>query len=320
MKQRTKKVLLFSASLAVLGVLLCAVSLSITGFDFTRLSVPSNSDRTELVQTYEPAEVTRIVVDTEIDGVTLQPSPDGQLQLRCYPGGGYTYDAAVNGTELNIQQRKSGAARLPSWFQINFDWDRGRTLTLSIPKGYDGDLLLEVDCGSLEIADGLDFTGALDAKLALGNFSSGNLTAQSVTAQCSAGDITGLGWQIGQYARLAAGTGNVSIEDSAIGDMLSCETGLGDIFLSQTTVPETTLYTGAGDVGFHGLTASHIQAASGLGDVEGSIYGAEEDYSVDLGTKLGESNLPTRRGLTDKTLRIDCGAGDIRVKFLPERR
>lgn len=317
MKQRTKKVLLMSASLAILGILLCTTSLALVNFDITRLSVPSNSDRQELVQTYNPAEVTRIVVDTAIDGVTLQPSPDGQLQLCCYPGGGFAYNTSVNGTELTIQQQKSSSGRLPSWFQFNFDWKHSQDLILSIPKNYDGDLFLNLDLGFLEIADGLELTGAIDAKMGLGNFSAETLTARSLTVKCGKGDIMGRGLQIGQYSYLSTGSGSVSIKDSAAGAMLSCNTGLGDITLSQISVPDTMLNTGAGDVEFRNLTASHIDARSGLGDIEGSIIGTETDYSIDAGSNLGNCNLTARQGLTDKTLHLTCGAGDIRVGFQP---
>lgn len=317
MKQRTKKGLLASAALAILGLTLCTTSLALVGFDITRLSVPSNSDRKELNFSYNPAEVTRIVVNTSIDSVTLQPSPDGQLHLSCFNGGGFAYDTALNSMELTIQQRNTGSDRLPSWFQFNLDWKRDRELSLSIPEGFDGDLLLKLNLGEIVIADGVKLSGAIDAKLDMGSFSAETLTARSVTVECGAGDVSGRNWQIGQYTYLTTGSGSVSIKDSAAGDMLSCNTGLGDITLSQISVPDTMLNTGAGDVKFHNLTASHIDAASGLGNLEGTIIGAETDYSIDAGTNLGNCNLTARQGLTDKTLRLTCGAGDIRVKFQP---
>lgn len=315
MKRTTKRALQISALLTILGILLCTTSLAQVNFDIARLSVPSSSDREEHIQTYNPSEVTRIVIDTTLDSVTLQPSPDEQLYLSCYTGGGYAYDTLVNGTELTIRQRNTGIKGLPTWFQFNLDWKQGRELTLSIPKGYDGDLYLDLDLGEVETVDGIELTGAIDAKLDMGTFSAKTLTARSVTVDCGAGDVTGQSWQISQYTYLTTGSGRVSLKDSTTGGMLMCSTGLGDITLSQISAPDTMLNTGAGSVDFHSLTARHIEVTSGQGSIEGTIMGVEADYSIDAETNLGKCNLKARQGLTDKTLRLTCGAGNIRVEF-----
>ena len=300
MKQSTKKILCLAAVLAFLGLGLCAATLALSGFDIARLSVPSTSDRTEHVRSYDPDGVDRIVTDMSWDSVTLLPSPDGQIHLRCFEGGGFTYSATVDGAELHITQKNTETKRLPDWFRINFDWDIGRNLSLSLPKSFDGDLLLELDAGSIVIADGLELTGALDAKLDLGSFSAKSLAARSVTVQCGAGNVTGQNWQIAQYAFLTA--------------------NLGDVTLSQVSAQDVTLAANAGSVAFHELTAAHIEASSDLGSIEGSILGTESDYSIDSLTNLGTCNLTDRQGETGKTLHLSCGAGSIwrrKRRFFP---
>ncbi len=297
MKQSVKKLLRLAAALAVLGLASCAAALALSGFDITRLSVPSTSDRTELVRSYDPAGVERVVMDMTWDSVTLQPSPDGQIHLRCFVGGGFDYNAAVDGAELRIIQKNTATKRLPDWFRINFDWDIDRNLSLSIPKGFDGDLLLELDAGSIVIADGLELAGALDAKLDLGSFSAKSLAARSVTVRCGAGSVAGLDWRIDQYAVLTA--------------------DLGDVMLSHLSAQDTTLITDAGNVEFRELAANHIEISSDLGSINGSILGVESDYSIEAHTGLGTCNLTDRQGETGNTLRLSCGAGSISVQFLP---
>lgn len=297
MKRSARKLLRLAVVLAVLGLALCAAALALSGFDINRLSVPSNSDRTELVRSYDPDKVDRIVVDLTWDSVTLLPSPDEQIHLRCFVGGGFTYSTTESDTELMIQQKNTAIQRLPGWFRVNFDWDIDRSLSLSIPKGFDGDLSLELDAGSITIADGLELAGALDARLDLGAFSAEALTARSVTVQCDAGSLTGRDWQIAQYAFLSA--------------------DLGSLSLSQLSAQDAIFLSDAGSVEFQDLAAGHIEVSSDLGAIKGSILGAEADYSIDARTSLGQCTLTNRQGLTDKTLRLSCGAGDIQVRFQP---
>lgn len=297
MKRNTKKFLFLAAALAVLGLGLCTAALALSGFDITRLSVPSAHDRAELVRSYDPAEIDRIVMRMTWDSVTLLPSPDGQIHLRCFVGGGFTYSTTEGDMELRIEQKNTAIQRLPDWLRVNFDWDIDRNLSLSVPQGFDGDLLLEMDAGSIEIADGLELAGALDAKLDLGSFSAKSLAARSVTVRCGAGSVAGLDWRIDQYAVLTA--------------------DLGDVMLSHLSAQDTTLITDAGNVEFRELAANHIEISSDLGSINGSILGVESDYSIEAHTGLGTCNLTDRQGETGNTLRLSCGAGSISVQFLP---
>ena len=278
MKQRTKTGLRAAAGMAVLGMILCAIPLGLVGFDPARLSVPAAGKQEELVRSFSPEGVDRVVIDTAFNNVTLLPSPDGQFHLRCYNGGSVTYNAAVNGTELQIRQTPITSPRLPSWFQFNLDWNRSQDLSLSIPDGSTGDLLLELGAGNVVLDNGLSLDGALDAILGAGNFFAGSLTARSITVQCGAGNVTGRNWQISRYAALNAD---------------------------------------AGAIAFDGLTAGHIEASSGVGSISGTIRGSESDYTIDAKTGMGSCNLTSRQGTTDQTLRLSCGAGNIQVEFLP---
>lgn len=318
MKTGTKKILLAAAALAVLGLGLCLTALALSDFDITRLSAPSGRDREELAFSCDAGGIDRVIIDTAVDSVTLQPSPDGQIHLHCFTGNDFTYSTDTDRSELLIKQNNTGIKHLPNWFQVNFDWLGGReNLTLSVPAGYSGDLLLELDAGSVTIAEGVEIAGALDVKQDLGGFSAERLTARSITVESGAGNVDGKDWQIAQYAFLSTGSGSVSLYDSAVGSMLSCTTGSGNVSLARVSAQETAFTTNAGSIEFQELTAGNIRASSGLGDIEGSIHGEEADYSIDARTDLGDCSLPVRKGLTSKTLRLSCGAGDIRVRFLP---
>lgn len=296
MKQRAKIGLRAAAGMAVLGIILCVIPLGLVGFDLTRLSVPATGEQEELVRSFSPEGVDRVVINISFSNVTLLPSPDGQFHLRCYCGGSVTYDAAVNGSELQIRQTLASSRRLPAWFQFNPDWNRSQDLSLSIPDGFTGDLLLELGAGHVVLDSGLSLDGALDARLGAGNFSAESLTARSITVQCGAGNVTGRNWQIDRYAALNADA--------------------GDIRLSQVSVPDVVWDTDAGSIAFDGLTAGHIEASSGMGSISGTIRGTESDYTIDAKTGLGSCNLTSRQGTTDQTLRLSCGAGNIQIEFL----
>ena len=77
-----------------------------------------------------------------------------------------------------------------------------------------------------------------------------------------------------------------------------------------------SLSSNGGNLVFEGLSAGEsISLIAKNGNIEGTIAGGWDDYSIDCTVKKGESSLVSKEGGA-KTLTVDCNNGDVRVQFV----
>ena len=73
--------------------------------------------------------------------------------------------------------------------------------------------------------------------------------------------------------------------------------------------------TVSGGIRFHGLTAETIELKSTSGSINGSVNGAQDEYSVSVSTVSGKSNLQNAAGSGDKQLTLSTVSGGIDIQF-----
>lgn len=77
-----------------------------------------------------------------------------------------------------------------------------------------------------------------------------------------------------------------------------------------------SLSSNGGNLVFEGLSAGEsISLTAKNGNIEGTIAGGWDDFSIDCTVKKGESSLVSKEGGA-KTLTVDCNNGDVRVQFV----
>lgn len=64
------------------------------------------------------------------------------------------------------------------------------------------------------------------------------------------------------------------------------------------------------------LNAPMIAASTDIGDIKGTIEGAESDYSIVVETDIGDSSLKNQTGLTDYKINFVTQTGDVEVSFV----
>lgn len=89
-----------------------------------------------------------------------------------------------------------------------------------------------------------------------------------------------------------------------------------DVRLEPLAFDAVSLSSNGGNLVFEALSAGEsISLTAKNGNIEGTIAGGWDDYSIDCTVKKGESSLVSKDGGA-KTLTVDCNNGDVRVQFV----
>ena len=89
-----------------------------------------------------------------------------------------------------------------------------------------------------------------------------------------------------------------------------------DVQLDPLAAETVSLSSNGGNLVFEALSAGKsISLIAKNGNIEGTIAGGWDDYSIDCTVKKGESSLVSKEGGA-KTLTVDCNNGDVRVQFV----
>lgn len=89
-----------------------------------------------------------------------------------------------------------------------------------------------------------------------------------------------------------------------------------DVRLEPLAAETVSLSSNGGNLVFEALSAGEsISLTAKNGNIEGTIAGGWDDYSIDCTVKKGESSLVSKEGGA-KTLTVDCNNGDVRVQFV----
>lgn len=117
------------------------------------------------------------------------------------------------------------------------------------------------------------------------------------------------------------GTIRITVPTGTTLEKVDFQTGLGEIELRDCTVSEKVkAFTGLGNIEVSGSFTGEIDLEVGMGDIDVSLFGAAEDYQIDLETGLGKVKVDGQRyGTSYETGKgaheLDCstGLGDISV-------
>lgn len=89
-----------------------------------------------------------------------------------------------------------------------------------------------------------------------------------------------------------------------------------DVQLDSLAAETVSLSSNGGNLVFEALSAGEsISLTAKNGNIEGTIAGGWDDFSIDCTVKKGESSLVSKDGGA-KTLTVDCNNGDVRVQFV----
>lgn len=122
------------------------------------------------------------------------------------------------------------------------------------------------------------------------------------------------GWKTNETHRIVV----LELPPEALGS-LAISTTNEDIRVSTLSVSDgISLSANGGNIAFDGLRAEGaIFLAVKNGDIQGTILGSYEEYSITCAIKKGESNLASNPNDTGKPLTISANNGDVAIQFQP---
>ena len=122
------------------------------------------------------------------------------------------------------------------------------------------------------------------------------------------------GWKTNETHRIVV----LELPPEALGS-LAISTTNEDIRVSTLSVTDgISLSANGGNIAFDGLRAEGaISLAVKNGDIQGTILGSYEEYSITCAIKKGESNLASNPNDTGKPLTISANNGDVAIQFQP---
>ena len=122
------------------------------------------------------------------------------------------------------------------------------------------------------------------------------------------------GWKTNETHRIVV----LELPPEALGS-LAISTTNEDIRVSTLSLSDSiSLSSNGGSITFDGLRAEGaISLTVKNGDIQGTILGSYEEYSITCAIKKGESNLASNPNDTGKPLTISANNGDVAIQFQP---
>jgi DUF4097 and DUF4098 domain-containing protein YvlB len=280
MRTTTKVWLIIATSLVLVGCTLFAGVMSTLGWDFTKLStVEYETNDYEITENFK-----NISIITDTADIVFVPSKNSKAFVFCYEQKNEKHSITVKDNTLVIK-----ALDRKKWHEyigINFKTPK---ITVSIPQGEYGKLLIKGNTGGVEIPKDFKFenidieestgsvtnyaSAAKDIKI---KTSTGDILAQSISAfevelLVSTGGITASNITAKGDMKVSVSTGKANLTDIECKDFMS--TGnTGDIYLRSVIAREKfSIERSTGTVKFDSSDAAEIFVRTDTGDVIGTL-------------------------------------------------
>lgn len=314
------------------ALLLAACALFVTGmaledWDFTALNTARYQTRTQTFTGIEDIDISYPYADIAVQ----TDEGAGEITLS------YPVRVDRDGNDLGYTQltAEGGLLRLtaeekPAWnFGISIQVSAPQ-LVLTLPAQAFGDIAIGSDAGKIAV-EGVT-CGNLLLSADLGDIEAKDVSCTQLTATASAGAVAVYGGEC-ESAQLTADLGEVRAEDVQCGTLtctsqlgsarierlqcekLSVDVETGDIELEEAAVQSIELSVELGDIDLRQVDAQELELAAEMGSIEGTLAGAEEDYTIGVTANMGSSNIADRFGGT-RTLVAATEMGDITITFL----
>lgn len=278
MKRSTKIWLIIAAALILVGGCVFTAALAATHWDFTGFSTVQTE-----TNTYEiDADFRNISIRSETEDITFVPSADGKCRVTFVEKSNERHTATVQDGTLIIKKMSDE----PQFTVLS---SGSSSITVSLPKGEYGTLLIDEHTGMIDIPGEYLFE-SIDLSVSTGDVSSSASSSGRIRIKTSTGHIRIQGVSAGEleltvstgtvkaYSVSCAGnmeinvsTGKSELKDVTCGSFSSDGT-TGDITLENVIVKETlTISRSTGDVTFKGCDAGELLISTDTGDVAGNL-------------------------------------------------
>lgn len=273
--RKKKKWAIAGAILLGAGIVICALSLGMTGFDMTKLSTVKFEENT-----YEISEdFDSISIDADTENITFALSDDENCKVVCYEETDAPHHVRVEDHTLVIDKAQSEHM---FYFAVEVPG-----ITVYLPKTQYQAITVDSDTSDVVIPEDFSF--------------------DSINVTLSAGDVTCLASAEGAVA-IKTDTGEVTISDIFCGT-LTWTGDTGDLIMTNVVASDAFhLESGTGDIKLDGCDAGEIYALTDTGDITGTLL---SDKIFTTATDTGDVDVP--KTTTGGRCELSTDTGDIRI-------
>ena len=281
MCKKTRIWLMVGACLVILGLALFAFAMRAYRWDFTNLSTVKFETVTHTV--FDAFR--NISVNTDTADITFLPTQDGSCQVVCYEAENVRYTVAVRDGVLTVQQIDE-----KQWYDYMGITVETPSITVYLPEGAYGDLMVKDHTGDVEISQDLGF--------------------ESLTISVTTGHVLVSNGAYSGDVNIRVSTGKTMLENVRCKNLIS--TGdTGDVSAENVIAEkEISICRSTGDVRFDGCDASQIFVETDTGDITGTLL-SEKVFLAE--TDTGEVQVPKTTAGGKCEVRTDTG--DIRLEI-----
>lgn len=298
MSKKAKLWLILAVSLIGVGCMIFGGVMTMLGWDFSKLRTMGYETNSYTID----QEIVDIKITAETADVIIKASEDDKISVVCYEKTRASH--AVSGKEGLLEIRLVDERKWYDYISINFASPK---ITLLLPKGQYGKLLVSTDTGNVQIPEGYSFE-EIDAAHNTGNLSCAASVSGGMKVETSTGDIRLQQLSAGSLT-LTASTGNITAEAVSCAEAVTLKVTTGDISLKNTVTAGTmTLQTSTGNVCLDGSDAAQLQIKTSTGDVTGSLL-TPKIFLAEVDT--GKVSVP--KTTTGGVCEITTTTGDIRI-------
>lgn len=319
-----------AAAMVVVGLGIAFLGFAIGGFQINTML--GQSDPEYITQTVNGAKapVQSIAVKTDMGKIILKQSDTAEYVLE-YPSSGYTCTAENGGIVIE----GSALQGKRHWYQaVFFNFSYADSITVWVPKNFDGTVELESSFGEISIMDAHTFknltiqsdnggihTGSLAVNGDVSihsNFgdiqmdalrATGNIQVKNDNGRTFLKEMTGFA-----TADITSNFGSVEVYNTE-GGLLSIQNDNGQVKLHSVTL-ENLLAVNAnfGKIVCDRIFAPDIYLNSDNGEIKGTIEGREEDFDISFVTQMGNGSRAAR-GNGKYSIEATTAFGSINLDF-----
>ena len=299
MKKSVKIALILALILILVGGFLFVGASTEAHWDFESLKLESFE-----MNKYSPQQpIKSIVVETDAARVSIQPSQDGAVQVKCYEHIKAKHLVAVEGETLSIQLQDTR-----KWYDHIGISLQTPEITIYLPKEAYESLAVRNDTGDISIGETFEFQ-TIEIEQSTGDTYCQASASKGMTVRTETGEITLKDGKIGAL-EVEVSTGDATLEN------LSCKSlrsvgDTGDITLKNTIAEEKiSIERETGRVRLWDCDAAEIFVKTDTGDVRGTLLTEKIIFAE---TETGSVRIP--ESMQGGKCKIITDTGDIDMEY-----
>jgi|GEM_PF-400104 len=355
MKKITGNLLKIALALFIAGAVCTVGAFALSGFSLANLST-EDAERHE--ETF--ANISRITVADKNVPVRVEYDSSNEIFVSYCNTNTHEYEITQNklsdGTlELKIIGKDKTDAASRSWINnIGIFGMTNKTLTITIPEGYDKISLIDIETtnGSVHIDDA-ETSGAIKVKTTnasvwVQSLSAGTVDISTTNASVSMYDVTATGAVTAETTNsgcrvsdvaaksitLSSTNGSICLTDATAegavslksrnssitaeftkADSLSLVSTNGSLRMYDSSAQSITAETSNSSISIDGIESPKIKLKTSNGSITGSISGNQEEYSISTKTTNGSSNLKNTERENAGSLIAETTNSKISINF-----